>query len=49
MSARQTDNMAARGNADAAWLVGWWQGKVVGKVVGIVLGMALAVLLGWAK
>ena len=45
MSARQTDNMAARGNADAAWLVGRWQGKVVG----IVLGMALAVLLGWVK
>lgn len=45
MSARQTDNMAARGNTDAAWLVGWWQGKVVG----IVLGMALAVLIGQAK
>ena len=45
MNAHQTDNMAARGNADAAWLVGWWQGKVVG----IVLGVALAVLMGWAK
>ena len=45
MNARQTDNMAARGNADAAWLVGWWQGKVVG----FVLGLAAAVLLGWLR
>ena len=45
MNARQTDNMAARGNADAAWLVGWWQGKVVG----FVLGLAAAVLLGLLK
>ena len=45
MNARQTDHMAAHGNADAAWLVGWWQGKVVG----FVLGLGVAVLLGWVQ
>lgn len=45
MSARHLNQLAARADADAAWLVGWWQGKVVG----FVLGMALAVLMGWAK
>ena len=45
MNARQIDKRAAQGDTNAAWLVGWWQGKVVG----IVLGMALAVLMGWAK
>lgn len=32
-------------DADAAWLVGWWQGKVVG----VALGLAAAVLLGWLR
>lgn len=45
MSARKLDQLAARGNAHAAWLVGWWQGKVVG----FVLGLAAAVLLGLLK
>ena len=45
MNARQIDKLAARGNADAAWLVGWWQGKVVG----FVLGLGTAVLLGWVQ
>ena len=41
MNARQTDNTAARGNADAAWLVGWWQGKVVGIVIILIASMAV--------
>ena len=45
MNARQIDKLAARGNADAAWLVGWWQGKVIG----FALGMATAVLFGWLR
>ena len=45
MNARQTDNMAAQAEAKAAWVAGWWSGKVVG----IVLGMAPTVLMGWAK
>lgn len=32
-------------DADAAWLAGWWQGKVVG----IALGLGAAVLIGWLK
>lgn len=32
-------------NADAAWTVGWWQGKVTG----FFLGVAFAVLMGWLK
>lgn len=31
--------------AHAAWLTGWWQGKVVG----ICLGMGLAVLIGLVR
>lgn len=34
-----------RTDADAAWLVGWWSGKVTG----FALGLAAAVLLGWLK
>ena len=45
MNARKLDQLAARGNADAAWVVGWWQGKLVG----FVLGFAVAVLLGWLR
>lgn len=45
MNARQLDKLASQGNADAAWLVGWWQGKLVG----FVLGLAIAVLAGWLK
>ncbi len=32
-------------DADAAWLTGWWSGKVIG----FALGLATAVLLGWLK
>jgi len=45
MNARQIDKGAAQGDTNAAWLVGWWQGKVVG----FVLGLAAAVLLGWLR
>ena len=45
MSARQFNHLATQAEAKAAWVAGWWSGKVVG----IVLGMALAVLMGWAK
>lgn len=45
MNARHLDKLAARGDANAAWLVGWWQGKLVG----FVLGLAAAVLAGWLK
>ena len=31
--------------AQAAWTVGWWQGKVIG----FALGMATAVLFGWLR
>ena len=42
MNASQIDKRAAQGDTNAAWLVGWWQGKVVG----FVLGLGAAVLLG---
>lgn len=45
MNARHLDSLAARGNAHAAWVVGWWQGKLVG----FVLGLGAAVLAGWLK
>ena len=35
MNARQIDKRAAQGDTNAAWLVGWWQGKVVGFVLGL--------------
>lgn len=34
-----------RTDADAAWLTGWWSGKVTG----FLLGLAAAVLIGWLK
>ncbi len=45
MSARHLHQLAARADAHAAWVAGWWSGKVVG----FVLGMGVAVLLGWLK
>ncbi len=45
MNASQIDKRAAQGDTNAAWLVGWWQGKVVG----FVLGLGTAVLLGWVQ
>lgn len=32
-------------DADAAWTVGWWQGKVTG----FFLGMGFGVLMGWLR
>ena len=45
MSARHLNQLAAQAEAKAAWVAGWWHGKVIG----FVLGLAAAVLLGWAK
>ena len=45
MTARKLRQLAGRAEAHAAWVAGWWSGKVVG----VVLGMALAVLMGWVK
>lgn len=45
MNARHLNQLAARAEAKAAWVAGWWSGKLVG----IVLGLAAAVLLGWLR
>ncbi len=37
--------LAKSQEAQAAWTVGWWQGKVIG----FALGMATAVLVGWLR